>query len=222
MTVTRIALLMVLGVSAGCLDSSLGEVPSVDVPASQLGIEPTIVDDTPEATDGKVPVSVQFFHSNQFVKLDSAVVRVNGVTLPWSAQGYTARIPLVAAGGTITFEHVRGGTTAQLVYHVPARPVITSPTTNEVVARLTNVTVMYQSASSSGVRPLGLDGGNLLASGGEQTDNGMAFLDASGLRPGPGSISVERRYVTSPPGGSFLTAAVTYTISSPLIPVSWQ
>lgn len=225
MTVPRIALLLVLGGSMGwmgCLDSSLGDVPSVDVPASQLGLEPTIVDATPTAADGKVPVSVQFFHANQFVRLGSGVVSVNGVTLPWSTQGYTARIPIVAAGGTITFEYVRGGTTAQAVYHVPPRPEVTTPTTNEVVPRSTNVTVTYVSATSSGVRPTAVDGGAITASGGEQSDNGMAFLDASGLRPGPGSVSVTRRYVNSPSGSGFQTTAVTYSITSLPTPVTWQ
>lgn len=222
MTVLRITLALVLVGSVGCVDTSLGGVPSVDVPASQLGIEPAIIDAAPAASDGKVPVTVQFFHANEFVRLGSGTLTVNGVSLPWSAQGYNARIPIVAAGGTVTFEYVRGGTTAQAVYHVPARPVLTSPTMNEVVERSANVMVTYESASSSGVRPVALDGGDIQASGGEQTDNGMAFLDASGLRPGPGSISVERRYVTTPPGSGFMTTAVTYTIASLPTAVTWQ
>ena len=221
MTVARLTLLTLLGASAGCIDTSLGQTQSVDLPASELAIEPTIIDAEAAPADGRVPVSMQFFHTNALVQLGGGVVSVNGVVLPWTAQGYTGRIPVVAEGGTITFEYTRAGTTADVVFQVPPRPVVTSPATNEVVERSTNVTVTYVSGTSFGVRPIASDAG-LGITGGEQSDNGMALLDASTLRSGAGSVGVTRRIVTTPPGSAFQSSVVTYKITSLPTPVTWQ
>src|SRR5262245_48254094 len=141
MTVPRIALLMVLGASMGCLDSSLGEVKSVDVPASQLAIEPTIFDADPAPADGMVSVVVQFFQGNEYVKLSSATLTVNSVAVPYGSMGYTTRIPVVTSGGPIIFTYTRAGTVTSFTYRVPPRPTVTSPKANDVVTRAVNLMI---------------------------------------------------------------------------------
>ncbi|HEX3477888.1 MAG TPA: hypothetical protein VHT91_22855 [Kofleriaceae bacterium] len=221
MTVPRIAMIMVLGASTGCLDSGLGDVKSVNAAASQLVIEPTIVDADAAPPDGMVPVVVQFFQSNEYVKLDAATLAIDGMAVPYGSMGYATRIPIVAPGGNITFTYSRGGTTTQFAYRVPPRPTITAPMANEVVPRSINLMIAYSASTGQAVRPLASDA-SLGTSGIEQTDNGMAFLDVTGLRPGAGTIGVARRYVTTPPGTGFQSAAVTYTITSVPVPVTWQ
>ncbi len=221
MTVPRIAMVMVLGAWVGCIDSSLGGVKSADVPASQLLIEPTIIDSDAAPADGMVPVAVQFFQGNEYVMLSSATLSINGVAVPYSSMGYTTKIPIVPSGGAITFMHVRSGVTTQFTYRVPPRPTITSPMPNEVVPRSANLMISYVSANGLAVRPLAADG-VAGTTGIEQSDNGMAFIDVTGLRSGAGSVGVARRYVTAPSGTGFQAATVTYTITSLPTPVSWQ
>ena len=225
--VLRTTALLLLGAwlgawTTGCVDPSNGEVPVADVPASQLSIEPTLVDADPAPPDGQIAVVVQLFHANNYVRLGSgASLSVDGVTLPWSNLGYIGKIPLVGSGGSIVFEHTRAGATTRLTYTVPPRPTIVKPAAGDLVERGTNVTITYVMASSSGVRPSGSDGTNGV-SGSEQSETGMAFLDASGLRPGPGTIRLARRIVQSPSGSGFQTSVVTYTITSAPVSVSWQ
>lgn len=221
MTVPRIVLIMILGAWAGCLDSSLGEVKSVDVPASQLAMEPTLVDTDAAPPDGMIPVVVQFFQNNEYVRLGTASLSINGVVVPFGSMGYSTKIPLVTSGGSITFEHTRAGVTTQVVYRVPPRPTIVTPGTNDVVPRMVNLMITYVSADGLGVRPIAADA-SLGTTGVEQTDNGMAFLDVTGLRPGTGSVGVARRYVTSPSGSGFQSVAITYTITSLPTRVTWQ
>jgi len=220
MTVPRIAMIMVLGASTGCLDSDLG-IKSVDVPASQLQIEPTIVDADAAPPDGMVPVVVQFFQSNELVKLSSAALSINGVGIPFGSMGYSTRIPMVASGGNIMFTYTRAGSATQFTYRVPPRPTVTSPAPNEVVPRTLNLMITYAASTGQAVRPLASDGA-AGTSGIEQTDNGMAFLDVTGLRSGAGTIGVARRYVSTPSGSGFQSATITYTITSLPIPVTWQ
>ncbi len=221
MTVPRLAMVMVLGAWTGCIDSSLGGVESADVPASQLAIEPTLVDSDAAPADGMIPVVVQFFQANQYVKLASATLTINGIAVPYGSMGYTTRIPIVPSGGAITFTHIRAGVSTQFIYQVPPRPTITSPMTNEVVPRSVNLQISYVSANGLAVRPLAADA-SAGTTGVEQSDNGMAFLDVTGLRSGAGSVGVARRYVTTPSGTGFQSATVTYTITSLPTPVTWQ
>jgi hypothetical protein len=221
MTVPRIAVIMVLGAWAGCLDTSDGGVKSVSAPASQLSIEPTIVDDNPAPADGMIAVTVKVFQANEFVRLSTANLTVDGVTVPYSTSGYAARIPIVPAGGNIKFAHVQSGVTTEFTYEVPPRPTIISPMPGEGVPRTTNMMITYVSAKAQAVRPSATDG-SFGTTGIEQTDNGMAFLDVSGLRPSTGSLTLARRYVATPSMTGFQSATVTYTISSPPIPVGWQ
>lgn len=217
----RIAMLMVLGAWVGCVDSSNGGVKSVSAPASQLKIEPTIDDSDPAPADGMVPLVVKFFQANEYVRLSSATLTVDGVAVPYSPSGYMARIPQVPSGSAITFKLVASGTPTEFTYQVPPRPIITAPMTNEVVVRATNTPIMYMSGDGQAVRPLAADAG-LSTSGIEQSDNGMALIDVTGLRPGAGSVRVARRYVATPSGTGFGGATITYTITSLPTPVSWQ
>lgn len=219
--VLRIALLLVLGASMGCLDSSLAAVKSVDVPASELAIEPTIFDVDPAPPDGMVSLVVQFFQGSDYVRLSSATLTVNGMPVPYSSMGYNTRIPVVTSGGPITFTYTRAGTVTSFTYRVPPRPTITSPMANATVTRAGTLMVMYVSAAGQAVRPLAADA-SLSVTGDEQSDSGTARLNVSGLRPGAGSVSVARRYVTAAPGSGFQAAAVTYTIGSLPTPVIWQ
>jgi hypothetical protein len=218
MMVPRIAMIMALSACTGCLDSG---VPSVDVPASQLIIEPTIIDADAAPPDGMVPVVVQFFQANQYVKLSSATLTIDNVVVPYGSTGYNARIPIVSPGGVITFTYTRAGMPTSFTYRVPLRPTVTSPMANEAVVRSVNLMINYVSANGQGVRPLASDA-SLGASSSEQSDNGMAFLDVTGLRPGGGSVGVARRFVSTQTGTGFQSATVTYTITSLPTPVTWQ
>lgn len=223
MMVLRSTVLIVLGAWAtGCVDPSNGEVPVADVPASELSIEPTIVDADPAPPDGQISVAVQLFHANNFVRLGSgASLSVDGVALPWTTLGYTGKIPLVGAGGSIVFEHTRGGETTRLTYAVPPRPTIVAPAPGDTVERGPNMMINYVAATSSGVRPSGSDG-SVGVSGSEQSETGMAFLDTGGLRAGPGNIRLARRIVKSPSGSGFAAAVVTYTVTSAPVSIIWQ
>jgi hypothetical protein len=218
--VSRIALILVLGASMGCVDSSLGAVKSVDVPASQLSIEPTIFDVDLAPPDGMVSVVVQFFQGNEYVRLSSATLTANDVAVPYGSMGYTTRIPVVTSGGPITFTHTRAGTVASFTFRVPPRPTVTSP--KDDVKRVRNLMITYTSADGQGVRPLASDTLSEIV-GSELSDSGMTSpLDVTALHPGAGSVRVARRYVTAVPGSGFQSAAVTYTIGSLPTPVTWQ
>jgi hypothetical protein len=226
MTVPQLAMIMVLGASTGCLDSDLGHVKAVDVPASQLAIEPAIADAEPPAADGMIPVVVQFFQTNngqgiELVKLSSATLSINGVLVPYGSMGYATRIPIVPEGGSITFTYTRAGATTQFIYRVPPRPTIVSPAANASVARTVNLTITYGASTGQAVRPLAADA-SFETIGLEQTDNGTATLDVTSLRPGAGSVSLARRFVTTQTGSGFQSAAVTYTTTSLPTPVIWQ
>lgn len=221
MRVLRIAVIMVLGAWAGCVDSSNGGVMSTDSPASRLSIEPTIDDTDPMPADGMVSVVVKFFQSNEYVRLNSATVSINGVAIPYSTSGYATRIPVVSSGGAIAFKHVQSGVTTEFTYTVPPRPTVTAPAANELIPRTANLMIDYVSANGHAVRPTAKDA-SFSTTGIEQSDNGMAFLDVSGLRIGAGSVSVARRYVTTPSGTGFGGATITYTIASLPTPVTWQ
>jgi hypothetical protein len=221
MTVPRIAVIMVLGAWAGCLETSDGGVKSVSSPPSQLSIEPTIVDDNPAPADGMISVVVKIFQANEYVRLSTANLTVNGVTVPYSTSGYITRIPIVPAGGAIKFAHVQSGVTTAFSYEVPPRPTILSPMPDEVVPRTTNMMINYVAAKAHAVRPSAM-GGASGTTGIEQSDSGMAFLDVSGLQPSVGSLTLARRYVATPSGTGFQSVTVTYTINSLPTPVGWQ
>jgi hypothetical protein len=211
----------VLAVGAGCVNGSAAETTVADVPASQLLLEPSIIDSDPAPSDGKLPVVVQFFHGNEFVQLANTAVMCNGVTLPWGGLGYAARVPVPAAGSSMVFTHMRGGTTTMATIKVPPRPVITSPSAGAMLTRTTNLPITYVPSTSAGVRPDASDSA-VGISGSEQSETGIAYLDVSMLRVGAGTVSVARRFVSLPAATGFQGVVVTYTISSPDTAVTWQ
>lgn len=211
-----------LAALAGCVDRSASETMSVDVPASQLSLEPSIIDSDPAASDGMMPVVVQFFHGNDFVQLANASVMCNGVAMPWGGLGYAARIPIPAAGSNLVFVHTRAGMTAMAKIKVPARPVITSPASGAVLTRSSSFAIDYVPSSSVGVRPSASDG-TVGVDGAEQPDVGKAYVDVSGLHPGAGAVSIAGRFLSTVAAGTGFQAVVaTYTISSADITVTWQ
>jgi hypothetical protein len=215
------SLTAVVAVGAGCVDRSATETTVADVPASQLSLEPSIIDSDPAPSDGMLPVVVQFFHGNQFVQLANTAVMCNGVTLPWGVLGYAARVPVPAAGSSMVFTHMRGGTTTMATIKVPPRPVITSPPAGAMLTRTTNLAIGYVPSTSAGVRPDASDG-TVGVNGAEQSETGTAYLDVSMLHAGAGTVSVARRFVSLPAATGFQGVVVTYTISSPDRSVTWQ
>lgn len=194
----------------------------VDVPATQLVIQPTVIDVDPHPSDGKVPVIVTFQQAGKPVQLaGSNTVTCNGVALTWNGLGYAARVPIVTAGGDLAVAHARAGVTTPVHVTVPSRPQVTSPTAGASLPRTTSLTITYVAAASAGVRPGAGDGATGLG-GNEQPDTGTATLDVSQLKAGPGTVSVQRRLVASPSGTGFAGVATTYSISSVSIPVTWQ
>ena len=194
----------------------------VDVAASALVIQPSIIDVDPSPSDGKVPVIVAFLQGGKSVQLASSnTVTCNGVTLAWSGIGYGGRVPIVAAGGDLAVVHARAGVSTPVHVTVPARPVVTSPAAGASLPRATSLTITYVAAASAGIRPGAGDGATGL-SGAEQPDSGTATLDVSKLAPGPGTVDVSRRVVSSPTGTGFASVVTTYTISSASIHVTWQ
>jgi hypothetical protein len=211
----------VLALWAGCVDRSATETKVADVPASQLSLEPSIIDSDPMPSDGMLPVVVQFFHGNEFVQLANTAVMCNGVTLPWGGLGYAARVPVPAAGSSMVFTHMRGGTTTMATIKVPPRPVITSPAAGAMLPRTTNLAIGYVPSSSAGVRPDASDS-MVAINGAMQSETGTAYLDVSMLHAGAGAVSVARRFVSLPTATGFQGVVVTYTISSPDTAVTWQ
>jgi hypothetical protein len=215
--IVRLAIGVVVAGAAGCPPPSV-----VDLPAAQLVIQPTIIDVDAHPSDGKVPVIVAFQQAGKAVQLASSnTVTCNGVALIWNGLGYAARVPIVASGGDLTVDHVRAGVTTPVHVTVPSRPQVTSPTAGASLPRTTSLTITYVAAASAGVRPGGGDGATGL-SGNEQPDTGTATLDVSKLKAGPGTVSVQRRFVAAPSGTGFAGVATTYSISSVDIPVTWQ
>ena len=204
------------------MDKSAIDPTVVDLPASQLAIEPQIIDDDPSPSDGMMPVVVQFFRGNEFVKLAGNVaLTCNDTPLLWTGLGYGARIPIPAAGASLVFGHVRAGTTAQLTIKVPPRPVMVSPAAGTTLSRGTNLAIGYQPSSSAGVRPTASDG-VIGVGGSEQADNGTAYLDVTGLRAGGGTIALSRRFLSVPTGTGFASVVANYTITSATTQVTWQ
>lgn len=223
MTKLSITMLAVVATcAAGCVDRNASAVTVVDVPAAALSIQPAVVDTDPAPDDGMVPVVVQFYRSNDFVQLGaSTAVTCNGAALPWSGLGYAGRVPIVAAGGDFVFVHNRGGVKTQLTLKVPVRPVLSSPVAGASLVRSAKLAIGYAASASAGVRP-GASDGTIGISGFEQSDNGTAYLDVSGLRAGAGTIDLSRRVLSVPAGTGFQSVVATYTIASVETQVTWQ
>lgn len=220
----RMTLLTVLAVAAGggCIDRNASDPTVVDLPASQVSIEPSVIDADPAPGDGMLPVVVQFFRNNEFVQLaGNAAVSCNGVPLKWTGLGYGARIPLPAAGTNLVFAHLRAGTTTQVTIKVPPRPELVSPVAGATLTRSANLAIGYVPSASAGVRPSASDG-VIGLDGSEQADTGTAYLDVTALHLSAGTIAVSRRFLSVPTGTGFGAVVATYTITSATTQVNWQ
>src|SRR5215813_9802059 len=123
-----IALVVLL---AGCPPPAV-----VDVPASGLAVELTIIDVTATPSDGKVPALVVFQQAGKSVQIaSSSSISCNGVALTWNGLAYAQRVPIVAAGGTFSCVFSRAGVNTNFSVTVPARPVMTSPASGATVSR---------------------------------------------------------------------------------------
>ena len=220
----RMTLLTVLAVAAssGCVATNASDATIVDLPANQLSIQPTVIDDDPAPSDGMLPIVVQFYRGNEFVKLaGSAAVTCNGAPLLWTGLGYGARVPLPAAGSNLVFGHLRAGTMSQVTLRVPPRPVMVSPVVGATLTRSVNLAIGYMPSASAGVRASASDG-TIGVAGAELDDSGTAYLDVSGLRAGAGTIAVSRRFLSVPSSTGFQSVIANYTITSANTQVTWQ
>lgn len=218
----NILILIVAAGLAGCVDTNAGSPMVVNAAASDLSIQPSIIDADPAPSDGMVPIVIQFYQGNTFVELAAGnVVTCNGMPVPIGNLGYTARVPLVAAGGDVVFALTRGTTVTKATVKVPPRPEVMSPIAGASLVRSITFPITYVPTTSAGVRPTASDTAIGL-SGSEQPDNGMAVIDVSALRVGSGTVQLSRRYLSVLPGTGFKAAIATYTISSAEVPVSWQ
>jgi hypothetical protein len=194
--------------------------PVVDLPGSSLVAKATVIDTEANPSDGKVPIGMQFFSNGTFVELAAnATISCNGTVLPWNGLGYLARVPVVAPGSTYVCTHVRLGVTSTLVVTVPARPVILSPAAGASVSRSASLAVTYVPDGGTGIRPSAGDGSTGLG-GNVQPDSGSSSIDASSLKPGPGSIGVVREFTFTSAGGGFQSATIVYSSGSD-IDVTW-
>lgn len=222
MSTSKMSLLTVVAAcAAGCVDTSAAQPEVVDLPAAELSFQPSILDDDAAPSDGMVPVVAQFYHGNTFVKLASGTIACNGVALPWSDLGYSARIRVPSAGDSLVFVFTHSTATTQVTIRVPPRPVVMSPPSGAVLARSTNLAINYVPAISAGVRP-GASDTMVGLSGSEQADSGVAYLDVTGLRAGAGTVGLSRRYLTTSAGSGFQGVIATYTIASADVDVTWQ
>lgn len=196
---------------------------TVDKPASELAVKLTVIDTEANPSDNKVPVVMQFFFDGKYVKLtNSATVTCNGVTLTDHGLGPAERVPIVAPGGTYTFQHSRSGVNTTVSITVPQRPVFVSPTANASVTRSTGLTINYVPGSGSGVRASAGDGSTGLG-GNLQTDNGTyTGFDVSSLHAGPGTIGLTREFTNIHSGGTGFSSVESKYSSGSDIHVSWQ
>lgn len=216
MTSVRIAQLGFVLALAACKVA-----PATAAAAAEREIKPAIIDLEPAPADGKVPVVVQFFDGGAYVQLGAtSSVTYNGVALGWNGLGYAERVPIVAAGGSITIAHLRGGVTTQLTVAVPARPVVMSPASGASLPR-TSVELHYIAATSAGIRPSASDGATGV-NGTEQPDTGTAMLEVSTLHAGAGTLGLSRRITSMQSDTGFASATATYTIFSAPTAVVWQ
>ncbi len=195
--------------------------PVVDVAASNLDLNISIIDTDASPSDGKVPIIVQFFLNGTYVQLASnATVTCNGVTLTFGGLGYAERVPLVSVGGTYNCAHTRNGVSTNVSVTVPPRPIFTSPSQGASVARSSNLTITYVAGSGSGVRGSAGDGSTGLG-GNREPDNGTyTGLDVSSLKAGPGSIGLTREFTLTPSGTGFKSVKISYSSGSD-IKITW-
>jgi hypothetical protein len=188
--------------------------PTVNIPASELGIKVNVLDVSESPSDGKVPVIVQFLSEGKFVRLgSSATVTCNGVTLKEDALGHTERVPIQPTGGTYSVEHKRSGFTTTVQVTVPPRPVFRSPTVaGASIARTSHLVIHYAPGGGTSVRGNASDG--TTSRNNSQPDDGThEGLDVSGFNAGPGRLSLTRNLTDTQHsgGGGFASVQSVFT-----------
>ncbi len=197
--------------------------PVIDQPASNLDVKLVILDTTANPSGNMVPVAAQISFDGAVSQLGGgASVACNGVALGWNGLlgSYAGDVTLASS---FSFAHTRNGVTTTATVTAPAaRPQILSPAPGAVVTRSTSLTLMYQQASSDGVRGLASDG-TTGVDGNVQADNGRyTGLDVTRLHPGPGTVGLTREITGTLNGTGFQSATSDYTIGSPDVHVTWQ
>lgn len=196
--------------------------PSVDEPASNLDVTISVQDVEANPTDNAVSVLVTFAKGGNAVNLSNATVTCNGVNLALTGSGYEGRVPLVAPGGSYTFQHVRSGVSTQVVLAVPERPRVISPMNGASFQRDVDLSVSYQVAGGSSVTA-SVKTRLIEASGGAQPDNGTATIpksQLSSLSAGDGTVSLVRLFDAALMDTGFHSVRVLYSTGAPSIAVT--
>lgn len=217
-----LAVLLISIWNAGC--NGCQNPQTVSAPASGLDVTLAISDITENPSDGKVLIVMQFLQNGNVVQLASdAATSCNGVALTYNGllNGNAGRVPLVAAGGTYVFSHVRSGVTTNVTITVPPRPVFSPPTVDgATLARTNNFTIHY--VAGSGVAVFGGAGDGTHNVNNSQADNGMFVgLDVSGFNAGPGSLTIQRELQNSVSGTGFHSATERFYITK-AASITWQ
>lgn len=215
---TMIAAGAFLALGTGCPQTP----PGVDEPASDLDATISVQDVEANPTDNAVSVLVTFAKGGSAVTLSNAALTCNGVNLVLTSAGYEARVPLVAPGGSYTFQHVRNGATTPVAVMVPERPRVISPMMGGTVQRNVDFAATYQVAGGSSVTA-SIKTRLIEVSGGAQPDNGTATIPASqlsSLSAGEGVLHVVRVFDTSPADTGFHSVRLLYSTGAPSINVT--
>jgi hypothetical protein len=203
--------------------STCKPTPTVDALAGDLAVGIHVIDTDAHPSDGKVPIFVQFFRAGTFVQLaGNATVTCNNVTMTWNGLGYAERVPAVPIGSTYACVHRRNNVSSTATLTVPPRPTFITPGNGSTVPRSTNLTIGYVADGGVGMRATAGDGASAQGGAHEpQPDNGtFTDLDTTGMRAGPGSVSLVRELSLSGVGPAFQSVTVTYR-SGAQIQVTW-
>ena len=220
-TLERLSVLILLAlVLPGCPNSY---VTPADTSAANLDVKLVVID-TPTSSDGKNVVVMQFLFGGkpvQFAGTETASCNGVGLTLNGLVFGYAERVPSVPVGGTYHFVYTHGGVPTAIDLVVPPRVVFTSPMAGATLARNNNMTIHYVADGGSGVDAGGSTSAVGLARNVFEPDNGTyTGLDTTSLGTGAGTLSLTRRFETTPTGTGFHAVSTQYDSISE-IHVTW-
>jgi hypothetical protein len=214
------SLMLLLVLISGC---NPPVTPSDTSPAN-LDVSISVLDVDPNPSDHKVPVVVQFLFQGSLVQFNAGeTVTCNGVSLTFNGLGYAERVPIQSPGATYSFVYTRNGVNTNVNVPVPQRPLMLTPQNGATVPRTNSLTVTYVADSGSGIEAAASDGATGLGSQGVQPDNGTySGFNVSQLKAGPGTISITRKFNTTPGGTGFKSAKVSYDCASQNHAVTWS
>ncbi len=213
------SLVPLLALLAACPPST----QEVDQPAASLDVILSVIDTTANPFDGKVAVVAQFSFNGDSVDLGgNATVACNGVPLTFSGIGYEGRVPLLAAGASYTFVHLRGGKSTSATVIAPPRPVLLSPMAGATVTRSSSLTLTYQAGSGSSVRASASDGTTAVGGDDEPDTGSYTGLNVTSLRAGAGTIGLTRDLPGTLQPTGFRSAHTELTTGSIDVAVIWN